>query len=133
MFTSNECRTMQRVPVAFTRSGWKQFTRLNRALGSRFIRAFVLQSELAAYLAEHEANGMQLDTECQEVRYEDGVYLLLRKMKGVWYIIDAFAAEETAAYEPVFVWQRVRRGAEYVLARLLTGWRRLSRRMVAGA
>ena len=133
MFTSNECRTMQRVPVAFTRSGWKQFTRLNRALGSRFIRAFVLQSELAAYLAEHEANGMQLDTECQEVRYEDGVYLLLRKMQGVWYIIDAFAAEETAAYEPVFVWQRVRRGAEYVLARLLTGWRRLSRRMVAGA
>ena len=123
---------MQRVPVAFTRSGRKQFTRLNRALGARFIRAFVLQSELAAYLAEHEANGMQLDTECQEVRYEDGVYLLLRKMQGVWYIIDAFAAEETAAYEPVFVWQRVRRGAEYVLARLLTGWRRLSRRMVAG-
>ena len=132
MFTSNECRTMQRVPVAFTRSGRKQFTRLNRALGARFIRAFVLQSELAAYLAEHEANGMQLDTECQEVRYEDGVYLLLRKMQGVWYIIDAFAAEETAAYEPVFVWQRVRRGAEYVLARLLTGWRRLSRRAVAG-
>lgn len=123
---------MQRVPVAFTRSGRKQFTRLNRALGARFIRAFVLQSELAAYLAEHEANGMQLDTECQEVRYEDGVYLLLRKMQGVWYIIDAFAAEETAAYEPVFVWQRVRRGAEYVLARLLTGWRRLSRRAVAG-
>ena len=133
MFTSNECRMMRRVPVAFTRSGWKQFMRLNRALGSRFIRAFVLQSELAAYLAEHEANGIQLDTECQEVRYEDGVYLLLRKMQGVWYIIDAFAAEETAAYEPVFVWQRVRRGAEYVLARLLTGWRRLSRRMVAGA
>ena len=132
MFTSNECRTMQRVPVAFTRSGWKQFTRLNRALGSRFIRAFVLQSELAAYLSEHEANGMQLDTECQEVRYEDGVYLLLRKMQGVWYIIDAFAAEETAAYEPVFVWQRVRRGAEYVLARLLTGWRRLTQRAVAG-
>ena len=120
-------------PVRFTRPGWKQFTRLNRALGARFIRAFVLQSELAAYLAEHEANGVQLDTECQEVRYEDGVYLLLRKMQGVWYIIDAFAAEEAVAYEPVYVWQRIRRGAEYVLARLLTGWRRLSRRMVAGA
>ena len=133
MFTSNECRMMRRTPVAFTRSGWKQFTRLNRALGARFIRAFVLQHELAVYLAEHEANGVQLDTECQEVRYEDGVYLLLRKMQGVWYIIDAFAAEEVVAYAPVYVWQRVRRGAEYVLARLLTGWRRLSRRMVAGA
>ena len=120
-------------PVRFTRPGWKQFTRLNRALGARFIRAFVLQTELAAYLAEHEANGVQLDTECQEVCYEDGVYLLLRKMQGVWYIIDAFAAEEVVAYAPVYVWQRVRRGAEYVLARLLTGWRRLSRRMVAGA
>ena len=120
-------------PVRFTRPGWKQFTRLNRALGARFIRAFVLQTELAAYLAEHEASGVQLDSECQEVRYEDGVYLLLRKMQGVWYIIDAFAAEEAVVYEPVYVWQRIRRGAEYVLARLLTGWRRLSRRMVAGA
>lgn len=70
---------------------------------------------------------------CQEVCYENGVYLLLRKMQGVWYIIDAFAAEETAAYAPVYVWQRVRRSAEYVLSRLLTGWRRLSRRTVAGA
>ena len=119
-------------PVRFTRPGWKQFTRLNRALGARFIRAFVLQTELAAYLAEHEANGVQLDTECQEVCYEDGVYLLLRKMQGVWYIIDAFAAEEVIAYAPVYVWQRVRCGAEYVLARLLTGWRRLTQRAVAG-
>ena len=132
MFTSNECRMMRRTPVAFTRSGWKQFTRLNRALGARFIRAFVLRYELAAYLAEHEASGVQLDTECQEVRYEDGVYLLLRKMQGVWYIIDAFAAEEVIAYAPVYVWQRVRCGAEYVLARLLTGWRRLTQRAVAG-
>lgn len=120
-------------PVTFTCSGRKQFTRLNRALGARFIRAFVLQNELAAYLVEHEANGVHLDTECQEVCYENGVYLLLRKMQGVWYIIDAFAAEEVIAYAPVYVWQRVRCGAEYVLARLLTGWRRLSRRMVAGA
>ena len=133
MFTSNECRTMQRAPVAFTRSGWKQFTRLNRALGARFIRAFVLQHELAVYLAEHEANGVQLDTECQEVCYEDGVYLLLRKMQGVWYIIDTFDAEEAVAYAPVYVWQRIRRGAECMLAHLLTGWRRLTRRAVAGA
>ena len=103
-------------PVRFTSSGWKQFTRLNRALGARFIRACVLQHELAAYLAEHEANGAQLDTECQEVCYEDDVYLLLRKIQGVWYIIDAFAAEEAVAYEPVYVWRRIRRGAEYVLA-----------------
>ena len=59
-------------------------------------------------------------------------YLLLRKMQGVWYIIDAFAAEEAVAHAPVYIWQRIRRGAEYVLARLLTGWRRLTQRAVAG-
>ena len=120
-------------PGRFTRPGWKQFTRLNRALGARFIRAFVLQTELAAYLAEHEANGVQLDTECQEVRYADGVYLLLRRSQGIWYITDVFAAEEGDGYEPMYYWQRVRRGAGCVLIRLLIGWRQLTRRAVACA
>ena len=41
--------------VDFTRSGWRQFFRLNRSLGARFIRGFVLRYELAAYLTAHEA------------------------------------------------------------------------------
>lgn len=129
---SNE-RKQIRVQVEFTRSGWRQFTRLNRSLGARFIRAFVLQYEMAAYLAEHEAAGVQLDTECQEVHYVDGVYLLLRKSQGVWYITDVFTAEEAVGYEPVYFWQRVKRGANYLLARLLIGWRQLTRKAVAGA
>ena len=88
--------------VAFTRSGWRQFFKLNRSLGARFIRGFVLRYELAAYLTAHEAAGVELDEGCQEVCYENGVYLLLRKMQGVWYITDVFAAEETVGYEPVF-------------------------------
>ena len=132
MISSNE-RKQIKVQVEFTRTGWRQFARLNRNLGARFIRAFILRYELAAYLAEHEAAGVKLDTECQEVRYVDGVYLLLRKSQGGWYITDVFTAEEAVGYEPVYFWQRIKRGASYILAQLLIGWRQLTRKVVAGA
>ena len=132
MMSSNE-RKRIKAQVEFTRSGWRQLARLNRSLGARLIRAFVLCHELSVYLAEHEASGVHLDTECQEVRYVDGVYLLLRRSQGIWYITDVFAAEEGDDYEPMYFWQRVRRGAGCVLIRLLIGWRQLTRRAVACA
>ena len=132
MISSNERKPIK-AQVEFTRSGWRQLARLNRSLGARLIRAFVLCHELSAYLAEHEASGVHLDTECQEVRYVDGVYLLLRRSQGIWYITDVFAAEEGDDYEPMYFWQRVRRGAGCVLIRLLIGWRQLTRRAVACA
>ena len=132
MISSNERKPIK-AQVEFTRSGWRQLARLNRSLGARLIRAFVLCHELSAYLAEHEASGVHLDTECQEVRYVDGVYLLLRRSQGIWYITDVFAAEEGDGYEPMYFWQRVRRGAGCVLIRLLIGWRQLTRRAVACA
>ena len=98
MFTSNERSIRKQAQVDFTRSGWRQFFRLNRSLGTRFLRGFVLRYELAAYLTAHEAAGAELDEGCLEICYENGVYLLLRKMQGVWYITDIFAAEEAVAY-----------------------------------
>ena len=130
MFTSNERGIRKQAQVDFTRSGWRQFMRLNRSLGARFLRGFVLRYELAAYLTAHEAADVELDEGCQEVCYENGVYLLLRKMHGVWYIMDIFATEETVAYEPVFFWQKIRRGADFILAHVLSGWRQLTERMV---
>ena len=137
MFTSSERgiagqaqNSLRTARVDFTHSGWRQFAKLNRRLGTRFIRGFILRHELAAYLTAHEAAGMELDEGCQEVRYEDGVYLLLKKMQGVWYITDVFAAEEAVAYEPVFFWKRIRRGASFILAHVLTGWQALTQRMV---
>lgn len=132
MISSNE-RRLTKAQVKFTRSGWRQLARLNRSLGARLIRAFVLRHELSAYLAEHEASGVHLDTECQEVRYAGGVYLLLRRSQGIWYITDVFAAEEGDGYEPMYFWQRVRRSAGCILIRLLIGWRQLTQRMVACA
>ena len=119
--------------VDFTRSGRRQFFRLNRSLGARFLRGFVLRYELAAYLTAHEAAGVELDEGCQEVCYENDVYLLLRKMQGVWYITDVFAAEEAVAYEPVFFWKRIRRGASFILAHVLTGWQALTQRRMTAA
>ena len=135
MFTSNESREqvfckVRPAKVDFTRSGWRQFAKLNRRLGARFIRGFVLRYELAAYLTAHEAAGVDLDEGCQEIRYEGGVYLLLKKMQGVWYITDVFCTEEAVAYEPVFIWKRIRRSASFILAHVLIGWQALTQRMV---
>ena len=130
MLMSNEQGSQRAAQVDFTRSGWRQFARLNRRLGVRFIRGFVLRYELGVYLAAHEDAGAPLDEGCMEDRYEDGVYLLLKKMQGVWYITDVFAAEEAVAYEPVFFWKRIRRGVDFILAHVLTGWRSLTQRMV---
>lgn len=94
MLMSNEQGSKRAAQVDFTRSGWRQFAKLNRKLGARFIRGFILRHELAAYLTAHEAAGTPLDEGCQEVRYEDGVYLLLKKMQGVWYITDVLSQKQ---------------------------------------
>ena len=98
MLMSNEQGSKRAAQEDFTRSGWRQFMRLNRSLGARFLRGFVLRYELAAYLTAHEAAGAELDEGCQEVCYENGVYLLLRKMQGMWYITDIFATEGEAYF-----------------------------------
>lgn len=134
MFISSESRErgfckVRPAQVDFTRSGWRQFAKLNRRLGARFIRGFVLRFELGMYLTAYETAGMELDESCQEVRYDHGVYVLLRRTRGVWYVTDVFAAEEAVAYEPVFLWKRIRRGVDFILAHVLTGWQPLTDRM----
>lgn len=117
------------VSIDFTKQGWQQFARLNRTLGIRYIRAFLLKRELAEYIAAHEAAGVKLDTQCQELRYDGGVYVLLKKVQGTWLITDIFLAEEAAAFAPVYFWTEVKRGCNLLLVRLLTGWRRLTQAM----
>ncbi len=92
-----------RVIIDFTRAGWHSFEKVNKALGARFIRPFVLRNELAAYIAAHEAQGHHFDTEGEELRYDGGVYVVIRKMQGVWYIIDAYMTETPAEFEPILL------------------------------
>lgn len=111
--------------VAFTKSGWKQYLQMNRRLGIRFIKGFILRLELAAYLAAYEDSGVVLDSCCQELRYDDGIYLLLMKNNGVWYITNIWAAAMPAGYEPVYTWQRVKRGWQTFASKVLAGWRHI--------
>ena len=129
MFTSNERGIRKQAQVDFTRSGWRQFMRLNRSLGARFLLGFVLRNELVAYVTVHVVLVAEHDEGCGVALSHIDVYLLLRKVQGVWYITDVFAAEKTVAYEPVFFWQKIRRGAEFILAHVLSGWRPLTERM----
>lgn len=118
------------VSIDFTKQGRRQFAKVNRSLGRRYIRAFILKRDLAEYIAAHEAAGVKLDTQCQAVRYDGGVHLLLKKVQGTWLITGIFLAEEAAAFAPVYFWTKVKRGCNQLLVRLLTGWRRLTRAMV---
>lgn len=131
MYSSKECNSKCNAKVEFNPTGWRQFTKLNRRRGIHFIQAFILKRELVQYLAGHEASGYPLDTDCQEVHYDQGLYLLLRRTQGVWYITEVFVAKEADAFEPVYLWQRVKRGANYILTRILIGWQQLQRKAVA--
>ena len=115
------------VSIDFTRQGWRQFAKLNSHLATHYIRAFLIKRDVAEYIAAHEAAGVKLDTECQELRYDGGVHLLLRKVQGTWLITDVFCTEETVAIAPVYFWTRIRRGCSDTLAKLLIGWRCLTK------
>lgn len=107
------------VSIDFTKQGWRQFAAVNRRLAARYIRAFILKRELQQYIAAHEAAGVRLDTQCQEVCYDDGIYLLLCRTQGTWYITDIVLTDAAAGFVPVFPWKRVRTGASGALRRVL--------------
>lgn len=113
--------------VDFTKRGCRQFAKVNRSLGRRYIRAFILKRDLAEYIAAHEAAGVHLDTECHELRYDDGICLLLRKEQGQWLITEMFRTEEASDFTPVYIWTQRKRGCSFILTRLLIGWRCLTK------
>ena len=88
----------------------------------------VFKLELARYIRAHEAAGKQFDTECQEVRYDDGVYLLMRKMNGSWLVTELWSENTAAAceYKPHFIITTVREGFRTLMAKVLACWECLS-------
>lgn len=120
------------VRIDLTHTAWRQLAGINRGLGARFIRAFVLKRELAQYIAAHEAQGIHLDTECLELRYEGGVYLIMRRTQGVWYVTDVILMDAPERFTPVYAWAALRYGVHRLLARLLIGWRETTSSNVQG-
>ena len=117
-----------RVRVEFTRAAWQQLLRLHPSPISAFIQTVNIKADLGLYITSYEEHGIHLDSECQEVRYQSGMFLIIRKEHGVWYIMDVFMTSEDAGFEPVFFWTRVKRGCDVMAARMLICWRRLMKR-----
>ena len=115
----------EKIHVELSRGGWRKLAYVNRELGVNFIRAFILKCELSAYLEMHEAAGIPLDTQFQELRYDDGICIIIRKIQGIWYITDIWMAETAVRYIPLFVWKKVKKGCQEVLGQILTGWQAL--------
>ena len=125
----NTCTRSRSIRIDFTRGGWRQFARVNHTLGARFIKAFVLRHEVASYITAHEEAGVTFDTFCQELRYDDGVYLLLKRVHGEWLITDVCVDEsETVGskgehtFFPILIWRQVRNGLRTALIQTLCGW-----------
>lgn len=109
--------------VEFSRIGWREFARMNRFLGTRYIKAYVMLREVAAYIRAHEEQDIHLDTQCQEIHYDNGIYLLLMRCQGIWYITEIWATDVPIGFTPVYIWQRVKRGWREFIAHALVGWR----------
>ena len=122
--------------VNITHNADKQMKKINAALRKTspttpLLFKSVLRTELSDYITQHEAAGASLDENCLEVRYEDGIYVLLRKMQGEWYVTDIVADKDilnadTVAYKPVYVWQKLKQGLDYAIAHILVGWRQIA-------
>lgn len=115
-----------KVRVQFTKDGYRQLAQIKHLPGTRFIRALTIETELSLYIVAHEAKGIHFDSECQEIAYESGITLILRKEQGAWLITDVITSDEVA-YEPVFFWTQLKRGCDIILAKMLVAWRKVRR------
>ena len=136
---NNTSISWKSINLDFTRSGLKQFLRINSSLGDQFIRGPILFYELKCYLAAHEAidvNGTRitvLDESCQTLRYDDRIVVILRRVQGVWYITDVYTTAPAVGYEPTYFWMHLKLGVRFVLAHVLTGWRKITGKMTVEA
>jgi len=117
------------VRVEFSKGGWQQLLRLHPSPASAFLQAVNIKADLALYIASYEERGIHLDSDCQEVRYQSGMFLIIRKEHGVWYITEVYTTDGDIGFEPVFMWIRIKRGCNVLVARVLICWRRLTRQM----
>ncbi|MGX8706778.1 MAG: hypothetical protein ACSW8J_09380 [bacterium] len=117
-----------RVRVEFTRDGWEQLMKLYPTPITALIQSVNIKADLGLYIASYEEKNIHLDTECQEICYRPGLFLIIRKEHGVWYITDVITTGMVAAdYAPVFFWTRIKRGCNVLAARVLICWRRLTK------
>ena len=109
------------VKVSFNYKTYKHF-RDHKIRGTGFIGCKGFCREVAMYIACHEAAGIHFDTDCQMICYDDCVVLTLRKVQGVWRIVDVEVKGSVTVFRPVFVWKLIKRGINIFAAKFLEGW-----------
>ena len=92
------------------------------------VQAIVVKADMALYITSHEEKGIHLDNMCQEICYEQGVFFLMKNVRGTWYVTEVYTTSEDAGFVPVYFWTRVKRGCNMLAARVLICWRRLTKR-----
>ena len=123
-------RRSTRVHVEFTKDAWKQFAALKGNIFTALIQAITVKADMALYITAHEEKGIHLDNICQEVCYEQGVFFLMKNIRGTWYITEVIITDGDASYSPVFFWTRIKRGCDVIAAKVLLCWRRLTAKHV---
>ena len=121
-------RRSARVNVEFTKDAWQQFVALKGNAFAAFIQAFTVKADMALYITAHEEKGIRMDNVCQEVCYEQGLFFLMKNIRGTWYITEVLIIGAEEVYTPVFFWTRIKRGCDVLAARILLRWRRRTSR-----
>ena len=111
-----------RVRIDFSEGGRRDFRKVNDSLGKAFIPFPQLMRELAEYIERRRDDGDPLIAEFT-VCYQDGVYLTVCLSGGVYYVTEVINTGSVTAVRPVLVWMRIKRGCDFLLGRVLVGWR----------
>ena len=122
MYTASKYDTSNyRILIDFTKSGSRDFRRLNTRNGRPIIPFSQLERDLAEYIERHRDAGHEMIAEF-DVRYDDGVMLTVFLSGGIYYIKGMTAIGEVVAHAAVLVWKQVKRGCSYLMCQVIAGW-----------
>jgi len=82
-------------------------------------RAFILRHEVSWYLSSQEQAGTVFDTQCQELHYDEQIWLLVQKVQGVWYIIDVWLYKSVVCSVYMFFRKHIKQYGYGTILRLL--------------
>ena len=78
------------VKVEFTDFAFHQLGSIRKTRGYSALNKSTVIEEMALYITAHEAAGIGFNEDCQTIRFDDRLNILMFKADGIWYIADIF-------------------------------------------
>ncbi len=78
------------VKVEFTDFAFHQLGSVRKTRGYSALNKSTVLEEMALYITAHEAAGIGFNEDCQTIRFDDRLNILMFKADGIWYIADIF-------------------------------------------